>query len=123
VLYFTGLSIFIACLGLFGLASFTAEQNTKEIGIRKVMGASVSGVVVLLSKRFGKLILIANVIGWPLAYVSLRRWLDNFHYRISIGIEVFVLSSAVVLVIVFASIAYQSIKAALTDPAVAIRYE
>ncbi len=123
VLYFTALSIFIACLGLFGLASFTAEQKTKEIGIRKVMGASVTGVVILLSKQFGKLILIANLIGWPLAYISLRRWLENFHYRISIGIDAFVLSAAAVLVIAFASIAYQSIKAALTDPAAAIRYE
>jgi len=123
VIYFTALSIFIACLGLFGLASFTAEQKTKEIGIRKVMGASVTGVVILLFKQFGKLILIANLIGWPLAYVFLRRWLANFHYRISIGIEVFVLSAATVLAIAFASIAFQSIRAALTDPAAAIRYE
>jgi putative ABC transport system permease protein len=123
VLYFTVLSIFIACLGLFGLASYTAEQKTKEIGIRKVMGATVPNLVLLLSRQFGKLILIANLIAWPLAYFALRAWLNDFYYRVSIGIDAFVLSSAAVLAIAFLSIAYQSIRAALTDPAEAIRYE
>lgn len=123
VLYFTVLSIFIACLGLFGLASYTAEQKTREIGIRKVMGASVSGVVLLLSRQFGKLILLANLIAWPLAYFGLRKWLENFYYRISIGPEMFVVAAAMVLVIAFLSISYQSIKAALANPADAIRYE
>ncbi len=123
VFNFTLLSIFVACLGLFGLASYTAEQKTKEIGIRKVLGASVSGVVLLLSKQFGKLILIANLIAWPLTYYVLHRWLQNFFYRISIGLEIFVLSAVLVLVIAFISISYQSIKAALSNPADALRHE
>ncbi len=117
------LSIFVACMGLFGLASYTAEQKTKEIGIRKVLGSSISGVVFLLSKQFGKLILIANVIAWPLAYYALHKWLQNFHYRISIGLQFFLLSAVLILVIAFISISYQSIKAALTNPADALRYE
>jgi putative ABC transport system permease protein len=123
VFNFTLLSIFVACLGLFGLASYTAEQKTKEIGIRKVLGASIFGVVLLLSKQFGKLILIANIIAWPLAYYWLHRWLQNFFYRISIGLEIFVLSAVLVLVIAFISISYQSIKAALSNPGDALRHE
>jgi len=123
VLNFTLLSIFVACLGLFGLASYTVEQKTKEIGIRKVLGASVSGVVLLLFKQFGKLILIANIIAWPLTYYWLHKWLQNFFYRISIGLEIFVLSAVLVLVIAFISISYQSIKAALSNPADALRNE
>ncbi len=123
VLYIAVLSIFVACMGLFGLASFTAEQKTREIGIRKVLGSSVTGVVFLLSKQFGKLILIANVIAWPLAYYALHKWLQNFYYRISIGMHFFVLSAVLVLVIAFISISYQSIRAALANPADALRYE
>lgn len=123
VFNFTLLSIFVACLGLFGLASYTAEQKTKEIGIRKVLGASISGVVLLLFKQFGKLILIANIIAWPLTYYWLHKWLQNFFYRISIGLEIFVLSALLVLVIAFISISYQSIKAAISNPADALRNE
>ena len=123
VFNFTLLSIFVACLGLFGLASYTAEQKTKEIGIRKVLGASVYGVVLLLFKQFGKLILIANIIAWPLAYYGLHKWLQNFFYRISVGLEIFVLSALLVLVIAFISISYQSIKAAVSNPADALRHE
>jgi putative ABC transport system permease protein len=119
----TVLSLFVACMGLFGLASYTTEQKTKEIGIRKVLGSSVTGVVFLLSKQFGKLILIANVIAWPLAYYALHRWLQNFYYRISIGLQFFVLSAVLVLVIAFVSISYQSTRAALANPADALRYE
>jgi putative ABC transport system permease protein len=117
------LSLFVACMGLFGLASYTAEQKTKEIGIRKVLGSSIPGVVFLLSKQFGKLILIANVIAWPLAYYALHRWLQNFYYRISIGLQFFVLSAVLVVVIAFISISYQSVRAALANPADALRYE
>ncbi|MCK4646329.1 MAG: ABC transporter permease [Candidatus Aminicenantes bacterium] len=123
VFYFTLLTIFIACLGLFGLASFATEQRTKEIGIRKVLGASVPGVVILLWRQFGKLILFGNIIAIPLAYYVLHQWLQDFHYRISIRIEVFLLSTALILVIAFLSISYQSIKAALADPIDALRYE
>jgi putative ABC transport system permease protein len=123
VLYFTVLSLFRACLGLVGLSSYTAEQKTKEIGIRKVLGASVSGVVMLLSRQFGKLVLIANLIAWPLAYYALYRWLQNFHYRISIRVEFFLLAAALVLVIAFLSVSYQSLRAALANPADALRFE
>ena len=123
ILDLTVLSIFVACLGLFGLASYTAELKTKEIGIRKVLGSSVPGVVFLLSKQFGKLILIANLLAWPLGYFALHRWLENFTYRISLGIHYFVLSAVLVLLIAFVSISFQSIKAALANPADALRYE
>ncbi|GAI47117.1 unnamed protein product, partial [marine sediment metagenome] len=83
--YFSILAIFIACLGLFGLASFTTEQRTKEIGVRKVLGATVSKIIILLSREFGKWVLVANIIAWPIAYFALDKWLDNFAYRVNIG--------------------------------------
>jgi putative ABC transport system permease protein len=123
VLNFTVLSLFIACLGLFGLSSYTAEQKTKEIGIRKILGSTVSGVVMLLLRQYGRLILIANVIAWPLAYYALHRWLQNFYYRISIRLEFFLLGMALVLVIAVVSVGFQSLKAALASPADSLRYE
>jgi putative ABC transport system permease protein len=123
VFYFTLLTIFIACLGLFGLASFATEQRTKEIGIRKILGASVHGVVMLLWQQFGKLILIGNIIAIPLAYYVLHKWLQNFHYRISIGVEIFLLSTIMIVAVAILSISYQSIKAALANPVDSLRYE
>jgi len=121
--YFTLLGMFIACLGLFGMASFTAEQRTKEIGIRKILGASVSSVVSLLSKEFTKLVLISNIIAWPIAYFVMNRWLQSFAYRTKIGISEFLLSAVLALVIAFVTVSYQSIKAALTNPADALHFE
>ena len=123
VRYGTFLALLIACLGLFGLASFTAEQRTKEIGIRKVLGASLSNIALLLTKEFSRWVLIANVIAWPIAYFVMRKWLQNFAYRINIGVEVFFLSALVVLVITLITVSYQSIKAALANPADSLRYE
>ena len=120
---FTFLSIFIACLGLFGLASFTAEQRTKEIGIRKALGASVSGIILLLSKEFTKWILVANIIAWPIAYLAMNRWLQNFAYRINIGIGTFILAALLALVIALLTVGYQAIKAARANPVEALRYE
>jgi putative ABC transport system permease protein len=120
---FTLVAIFIACLGLFGLASFTAEQRSKEIGIRKVLGASMPGIVVLLSKEFTKWVLIANVIGWPLAYLVMHRWLQNFAYRVEIGIEIFILSGLAALFIALLAVSYKTIKAATANPADSLRYE
>ncbi len=120
---FSSFAIFVACLGLFGLASFTAEQRTKEIGIRKVLGASVSGMVILLSKEFAKWVLLANIFAWPIAYYAATRWLQNFAYRTSIGIVVFALAAVLALVIALATISYQAIKAALANPVEALRYE
>ena len=120
---FTILGIFIACLGLFGLASFIAEQRTKEIGIRRVMGATASQVVVLLSKEFTKWVLVANLIAWPLAYFAARKWLQNFAYRMTLGVELFIFAAALALIIALCTVGYQAIKAAFANPADALRYE
>jgi len=121
--YFSLLAILIACLGLFGLASFMAEKRTKEIGIRKVLGASLANIMVLLSKEFTLLVLVGNIIAWPLAYFAMRGWLNNFAYQTGIGWIVFVLAGFLTFVISLLTVSYQGIKAALTDPAIAIRYE
>jgi len=120
---FSGLAIFTACLGLFGLASFTAEQRTKEIGVRKVLGATVGSVTTLLSKDFVKLVLIANLIAWPLAYFVMNRWLQDFAYRIEIGWWVFALAGGLALLIALLTVSTQAIKAALANPVEALRYE
>ncbi|HEX9972049.1 MAG TPA: ABC transporter permease [bacterium] len=121
--YFTGLAIFIACLGLFGLASFMAERRTKEIGIRKVLGAKVGGIVLLLSREFALWVLIANIISWPVAYWAAKQWLQGFAYRINLGWEIFVFSSILALAIAILTVSYQAIKAALANPVEALRYE
>ncbi|MGD8536764.1 MAG: ABC transporter permease [Candidatus Aminicenantes bacterium] len=120
---FTFLGLFIACLGLLGLASFTAESRIKEIGIRKVLGASVGGIVLMLSKQFTKWVLLANCIAWPVAYYFMDRWLKNFAFRIDIGIWTFVLSGVLVLLVALLTVSYQSIKAALANPVDSLRYE
>jgi putative ABC transport system permease protein len=120
---FTFLAIFISCLGLFGLASFTAEQRTKEIGIRKALGASVPNVVLLLTKEFAKWVLVANLIAWPVAYFAMSRWLQNFAYRISIGFWMFLLAASLALVIAFFTVSFQAVKAAFSNPVDALRYE
>jgi putative ABC transport system permease protein len=120
---FSVFAIFIACLGLFGMASFAAEQRTKEIGIRKVLGASVPGVIVLLSKDFLKLIVVANIIAWPLAYFGMNKWMENFAYKSGIGLWVFFYTGILAVGIALATVSYQSIKAALLNPVEAIKYE
>ena len=120
---FAGLAILIACLGLFGLASFTIQQRTKEIGVRKVMGASVPEIVALLSKDFAKLVAVAFVAASPLIYVVMNRWLMGFAYRTSIGADVFLFAGAVALVIALVTVSYQSIRAASANPIEALRYE
>ena len=120
---FTGLAIFIACLGLFGLASFSVEERTKEIGIRKVLGASVTGIVKLLSKEFAKLVLVSNLIAWPLAYLVMTRWLQGFAYRTDIGIWIFFLAGGVALVVALATVGIQAVKAATANPVQSLRYE
>jgi ABC-type antimicrobial peptide transport system permease subunit len=121
--YFSGLAIIISCLGLLGLASFMAEKRTKEIGIRKVLGASLAGIVVLLNKQFTKWVLIANLVAWPIAYYAMSKWLQGFAYRINLGIGTFALAAALALAIAVGTVSYQSVKAALTDPADSLRYE
>ena len=121
--YFTGLAIFIACLGLFGLASFVTTQRTKEIGVRKVLGASVSSIVCLLSGEFTKLVLIACAVAFPLAYFAMKAWLQNFAYTTSIGWAVFLISGLMALVIAWLTVGYQSIRAAVADPVQALHHE
>ena len=120
---FSGLAILIACLGLFGLAAFTTQQRTKEIGIRKILGASVSGIVCLLSKDFLKLVIIANLIAWPIAYYAMNQWLQGFAYRINLSIGTFILSGLIALLIALLTVSYQAIKAARANPVDALRYE
>jgi putative ABC transport system permease protein len=120
---FTVFAIFIACLGLFGMASYMAEQRTKEIGIRKVLGASVPGVVALLARDFVKLVLIANLVAWPLAYFIMNRWMQNFAYRAGITIWIFFLTGLAAMTIALLTVSFQSIRAALSDPVRAIKYE
>ena len=121
--YFTFLAILISCLGLFGLASFMAEQRTKEIGIRKVLGASESTVVFMLSKDFTKWVLVSNLIAWPAAYFSVQRLLEKYVYRIHIGIDIFILSGLAALVIALLTVSFQAIRAAQADPVESLRYE
>ena len=123
IAYFTIFAIVVACLGLYAMASFMAEQRFREIGIRKTLGASVAGIVVLISKDVTKLILIANLIALPIAYIILHRWLESFAYRTGISVVTFLLSAVTVFVIGYSTIAYQSIKAALLNPVDAIRSE
>lgn len=121
--YFTLLAIFISCLGLFGLASFMAEQRTKEIGIRKILGAKVSGIMVLLSKEFFKWVLVANFLAWPVAYYSMSRWLKGFAYSADIKIITFVLAGALALIIAALTVGVQAVKAAVAHPVDSLRYE
>jgi len=120
---FSLLAIVIACLGLFGLVAFTAEQRTKEIGVRKVMGASVVNIVLLLSKDFTRLVGIAILIAMPIAYVAMQRWLENFAYRIEIPWGLFLTAGLLAILIAWLTVSYQSIKAALADPVKALRHE
>jgi len=121
--YFTILAIFISCLGLFGLASFMAEQRTKEIGIRKVLGASVSKILLLLSKEYAKWVLFANIIAWPFAYYTMNKWLQGYAYRINIAVWSFVFAAVLALAIALFTVSYQAIRAATANPADALRYE
>jgi putative ABC transport system permease protein len=121
--YFAFLSVAIGCLGLFGLASFSAERRTKEIGIRKVLGASATGLAFLLSKEFTKWVLLANLIAWPLAYLAMSRWLQNFAYRTGIGLGTFLLAGVLSWAIAYLTVSYQAVKASFADPVRALKYE
>jgi ABC-type antimicrobial peptide transport system permease subunit len=121
--YFTFLAIFISSLGLFGLAFYLTEQRTKEIGIRKVLGASVPRIVMMLSKDFLKWVLVANIIAWPVAYYFMDNWLRNFAYRTEIKIGTFLLSGTLALLIALLTVSYQTFKAAVVNPVDSLRYE
>ena len=121
--YFTIFAIFISCLGIFGLASFMAEQKTKEIGIRKVMGASVSTIVSMFSSEFVKLVIIGNVLAWPLAWYAMNKWLENFAYHTKLSWWMFAIGAILSILVVLITISYQSYKAATRNPSNSLRYE
>ncbi len=123
VTVFTILALFISCLGILGLSSYTAEQRTKEIGIRKVLGATVSSIVKHISREFVVLVVIANIIIWPLAYFIMNRWLERFAYRINIGWWSFVLTGVGVLVVSLLTVSWQILRAATANPVDSLRYE
>jgi putative ABC transport system permease protein len=120
---FAGLAVVIACLGLLGLAAFVSEQRTKEIGVRKVLGSSVGGIVVLLSKDFARLVAIGFVVAIPLVYYGMDQWLDSFAYRVDISGLSFVLAGVAALLIALGTVSYHAVKAALSNPVEALRYE
>ena len=120
---FSLLAIFIASLGVFGLSAYVAEQRTKEIGIRKVLGASISEIILLLSKEFAVWVLISNIIAWPAAYFVMNNWLKNFAFRISLSWYVFVLAGSLALAVAIATISFQTIKAARANPVNSLKYE
>ena len=122
-LLFSALAIIVACLGLFGLATFLAEQKTKEIGVRKVLGASIPSIILMLSREFIKWIIIANIIAIPVAYYFMNKWLEEFAYRIEISWQVFVLAGCIALVIAILTVSFQAIKAATANPVESLRYE
>ncbi|MGD9347160.1 MAG: ABC transporter permease [Candidatus Aminicenantes bacterium] len=123
VKYFSLLAILVSCLGLFGLAAFMAEQRTKEIGIRKVLGSSVQGIILLLSKEFVKWVVLANIIAWPIAWLMSRAWLQNFAYRTAVEAWMFLFAGVLALGIAVLTVSYQSIKAATANPVDSLRYE
>jgi putative ABC transport system permease protein len=120
---FSVLAIAVACLGLFGLAAYTAEQKTKEIGVRKVLGASAASIYVLLSREFLKWVALANVIAWPLAYFAMSNWLRNFAFRVGVGWGIFIVSAATALAIAALTVGLQTLRAARSNPVDSLRYE
>lgn len=121
--YASLLAVLIACLGLFGLASFTTEQRTKEVGIRKVLGATVPGIVTLLGKDFAKLVLLANIIAWPVVYYFMNNWLQDFAYRININFLIFLAVAILSIFIAMVTVSFQATKAAMANPVKSLRYE
>ena len=122
-LTFAVLTILIACLGLFGLATYMAEQRTKEIGVRKVLGATVTNIVNMLSKDFLKLVIISAVFAAPLGWWAMNKWLEDFAYRADIGWWVFAIAIAVAVVVALVTVSYQAIKAAIANPVKSLRTE
>jgi ABC-type antimicrobial peptide transport system permease subunit len=122
-LLFSALTIFISCLGLFGLASYMAESRKKEIGIRKVLGASVMRIASLMAGDFIRLVLVAVLIATPIAWYAMHVWLDGFNYRVDIGLWIFIASGLLAVVIALATIGYQAIAAALANPVKSLRSE
>ena len=123
LILFTILSVSIGCLGLFGLAAFMAQKRTKEIGIRKVLGADMKRIVSLLSREYVQVIMLSNLIAWPLGYLVMNNWLDTFSYRIGLSWYIFVLAGSITVMVALVTVSYQSVRAALSNPIKALRYE
>ena len=121
--YFAGLAILVSCLGMLGLISFMAEQRTKEVAIRKILGAKNATIVGLLSREFLLLVGISNLIAWPIAYYLMRQWLQGFVFHATIGWWIFALTGAAAVLITMFTVSFQSIKAAVADPVNSLRYE
>ena len=121
--WFTGLTILISCLGLYGLASYTAEQRIKEVGIRKVMGASISKIVVLLSKNFIMLVLVSFLISTPIAYFLMQNWLEDFAYHIELRTITFLGTLIIMIVFAWGTVSYKTFKAATSNPVNSLRDE
>lgn len=121
--YFAIFAVFISCLGLFGLACYLTEQRTKEIGIRKVLGASIPRLILMFSKEFAKWVIVANLIAWPVAYFAMSKWLQGFAYRTGIQIWIFLLSSFLALLIALSTVTIHTTKAALANPSDCLKYE
>jgi putative ABC transport system permease protein len=117
------LALFISCLGLFGLSLFLAEQRTREIGIRKTFGATVSNIVGLMLKEFLGLVALANLVAWPAAYYFMNTWLRKFAYRIDLGISIFLISGLTVLAVALATVCFHAFKSASANPVLALRQE
>jgi ABC-type antimicrobial peptide transport system permease subunit len=120
---FAAFSIIISCLGLFGLATYTAERRTKEIGIRKVLGASVQGIAGLLSKDFLQLVVISCLVAFPFAWWMMHSWLQNYQYRIEVSWWIFLIAGAVAILIALLTVSFQAIKAAIANPVKSLRTE
>jgi ABC-type antimicrobial peptide transport system permease subunit len=121
--YFTIIAVFIACLGLFALSSFAAERRTKEIGIRKVLGSSLGNILFLLNKNFLKIILMANVIAWPISWILMNSWLENFPYRVGLSWSTFILSGLLTLFVTLVTVSFQTLKVSLANSSDSLRYE
>ena len=120
---FAVLAIIISCLGLFGLAAYTSERRTKEIGVRKVLGASVTSITGLLSKDFVKLVFIASIIAFPVAWWAMHDWLQNYRYRIEIDWWIFLAAAMLAMLVALITISFQAIKAAVANPVKSLRTE
>ena len=120
---FCQLTILVACLGIFGLAAYSTEQRTKEIGIRKVLGSSVSSIVLLLTRSYTRWVIVANLFAWPAAYYAANRWLQSFSYRTTVGISPFIVAALMTLVVALFSVIFQTLRAATANPVHSLRYE
>ena len=122
-LIFSILAILIACLGLFGLASFTTERKTKDVGIRKAMGASTRSIIYLFTLEFNKWVLISNIIAWPAAYFLMKNWLENFAFRIELSLWIFLVAALFALVIASLTVLYQAFRMSQKNPVEGLRFE